>query len=51
MKKEECVTEKCKNKSSKKRKFAIGAIIASAAALVGIGAVIKNKKSKKDKQA
>lgn len=50
MKKEECVTEKCK-KSGKKKKFVIGATIASAAALIGIGAIIKNKKSKKDKQA
>ncbi len=49
MKKEECNTGKCNN--SKKKKFAIGAALAGAATLIGIGAIIKNKKAKKDKQA
>lgn len=49
MKKEECKSDNCK--SNKKKKIAIGAAIASIAALVGIGAAVKSKKSKRDKQA
>lgn len=48
MKKEECNTA-CKD--NKKKKIAIGAAVASVAALVGIGAILKKKKAKKDKQA
>ena len=50
MKNKECNTEKCKD-NNRKKKFAIGAAIAGAAALVGIGAIAKNRKSKKEKQA
>lgn len=52
MKKEVCNEEKCKTKKvSNKKKIAIGAGIASVAALIGIGAFLKNKKTSKEKQA
>lgn len=49
MKKEDCGKKECQNKS-KKKKIAIGAALAGAAALIGIGTIIKKNKDKK-KQA
>lgn len=51
MKKDECNTENCERNNGKKKKIAIGAALASVAALVGVGAIIKKRKAKKSKQA
>lgn len=47
MKKEECNTSTCQKDKGKKKKIAIGAAIASVATLVGVGAIIKKRKAKK----
>lgn len=49
MKEEENSLKNCKK--GKKKKIAIGAALASVVALVGVGAIIKKRKSKKNKQA
>lgn len=49
MKKADCNKKECQNKS-KKKKIAIGAALAGAAALIGIGTIIKKSKDK-NKQA